>query len=166
MVLFTIVLWLHVFSAIGWLGAAMVLAMVIGPGLQKLTPQSRGEFVVTVVPRYIRYSLAFAVLTLIFGIISVAVFTNGDFSMMSPSTTFGAYISAGALLAIVALVVGLGVAIPSANKMVKILKSTPAGTGAPPPELKTASDRMRIGSTVSMALLVIVTILMVAGATL
>ena len=41
MVLETIVLWLHILSAVGWLGAAMVFAMVVAPGLASVTPQIR-----------------------------------------------------------------------------------------------------------------------------
>lgn len=165
MVLLTIVLWLHVFSAIGWLGASMLFTMLIGPGLARISAQSRSEFFVTVGPGYIRYSVGFAILTLVFGIITLGVFTNGNFSMMSPSTSFGAYISGGVLLAIIAFAVGLGVAIPAASKMVRIFKSMPAGE-SPPPELQAATNRLRIGSTVSMTLLILVTIMMVAGATL
>jgi cobalamin biosynthesis protein CobD/CbiB len=76
------------------------------------------------------------------------------------------YISAGALLALVAFGIGVGVAIPAAYKVIKITKSMAGNTGTPAPELTAASKRMRIGSTVSMVILVLVTIFMVAGATL
>lgn len=166
LVLFTIVLWLHIISAIGWLGSVMLFSMIIGPGLAKLSPESRGDFVLTIVPKYVRYSVTFAVLTLIFGVSSLVVLANGNFSMMAPTTPFGMYISAGVLFALIAFAVGLGVAIPAANQSVKILKTIAVSSGPPPPELKAASDRMRMGSAITMVLLVLVTVMMVAGATL
>jgi len=144
----------------------MVFGMVVGPGLAKLSPQSRADFVLNIVPKYVRYIVAFAVVTLVFGIGSVIAFANGNYSVMSMSTAFGMYISVGALLALVAFGIGIGVAIPAANKLVKITKSMAGNAGPPPPELMAASKRMRIGSTVSMVILVFVTIFMVAGATL
>ena len=166
MFLFAIVLWIHIFGAIGWLGAAMVFVMIVAPGLAKLTPQSRAEFVLNVVPKYVRYTLIFAIVTLVFGISSVIVFANGNYSVMSMSTSFGMYISIGALLALVAFGLGAGVAIPSANKVVKITKSMSGNAGPPPPELIAASKKMRLGSALLMIVLVLVTIFMVAGATL
>ncbi len=144
----------------------MVFGMIVAPGLARLSPQSRADFVLNIVPKYVRYTVAFALVTLVFGIGSVIAFANGNFSVMSMSTAFGMYISAGAVLALVAFGIGVGVAIPAANKLVKITKSMAGNAGPPPPELMAASKRMRIGSTVSMVILVLVTIFMVAGATI
>jgi uncharacterized membrane protein len=166
MVLFTVVLWIHIIGAIGWLGAAMVFVMVVAPGLAKLTPTSRADFAMNVVPKYVRYSLIFAIVTIIFGIGSLIVFANGHSSVIAMSTPFGRYISAGAILAVVAFGLGIGVTIPSANKIVKITKSMVGNADPAPPELLAASKRMRLGSTMAMAVLVLVTIFMVAGATL
>ncbi len=143
----------------------MVFGMIVAPGLAKLSPETRSEFVLKVVPKYVRYILSFALFTLVFGVGSVFTFANGNLSIMSPSTSFGVYISAGALVALVAFAIGVGIVIPSANKMVKIVKGTTANPG-PSAELRIVSERMRLGSILTMILLIVVTILMVAAATL
>ena len=112
MVLFTVVLWAHIFSAIGWLGAAMVFGIIIGPSLAKLSPQARGEFMVKVMPRYLRYFEVFSAMTIIFGVITAAVLLNGDFSSISFSTPFGLYITIGAILALIVFAVSFSVILP------------------------------------------------------
>lgn len=164
MILNTVVLWVHIFGAIGWLGSAMVFGMVIGPTLPKLSGPARGEFFMKVAPSYIRYVEVFSIVTLVFGVAMVAVLANGNFSIMSPSTSFGLYISIGALLALVAMGVALAVIIPSAHRMVKITESMMKNPGPPPPELAAAANRLKVGSTAGMVLLILVTIFMVAGA--
>ena len=166
MVLNSVVLWIHIFGAIGWLGAVMVFAMVVGPSLPRLSGSTRVEFSAKVLPRYARYIEIFSVITLIFGVATVAVITDGNFSMMSPSTPFGIYISIGAVLSLVPLGLVFAVVIPSAHKiagMSEMLMKTP---GPPPAALAAASRRLRMGSMAGMVLLILVTIFMVAGATL
>ena len=165
MVLTTIVLWIHIFGAIGWLGAAMVFGMVIGPSLPKLSPQARAELLIKIIPRFARYIVVFAVLTLAFGVITATVILNGDFSV-SLSTPFGLYISIGAALALVVAVIALGVVLPTISKIVKMTESLAKSPGPPPPELIAASNRLRMGSLVALVFLILVTMFMVAGATL
>jgi len=165
-VLSAIVLWAHIFGAIGWLGAAMVFGMVIGPSLLKLSPPARGEFFVKVVPNFARYIEIFSILTVVFGVAMVAVLADGNTSIMSLSTSFGLYISIGAVLSLVAIGIALGVILPTTHKMVKIAESMMKSPGPPPPELAVAAKRLRVSSTIGMVLLIIVTMFMVAGATL
>jgi uncharacterized membrane protein len=166
MILNTVVLWVHIFGAIGWLGAAMVFGMVIGPSLGKLSPTARGEFMVKVAPRYARYIEAFSILTLVFGVAMVAVLADGNTSILSWSTAFGFYISIGAALALVAEILAFVVILPATHKIVNISEALAKNPGPPPPELMVASKRLRVGSTLGMVLLILVTIFMVAGATL
>lgn len=166
MVLETIVLWLHILSAVGWLGAAMVFAMVVGPGLASVTPQTRAEFFAKVVPRYVRYVVAFSLATLVFGVATVLVIVNGDFSVMSPSTSFGLYISSGAVLALVAAALGIGVVSPTAVKMSRLAASMVANPGPPPAEFGALARRLRLSSTAAMVVLMLVVLFMVAAATL
>lgn len=166
MVLETVVLWLHIVSAVGWLGAAMVFAMVVAPALATVSPQTRLEFFEKVVPRYVRYVVVFSLATLLFGVATVLVIVNGDYSMMSMSTSFGLYVSTGALLALVAAALGLGVVSPTALKMSRLAKSLVANPGPPPPEFMALGKRLRLASTSAMLVLVLVVLLMVAAATL
>lgn len=165
MILDTVVLWVHIFGAIGWLGAAMVFGMVIGPSLPKLSPGTRAEFMVKVTPKYVRYVEILSVITLVFGVAMVAVLADGNFSIMSPSTPFGLYISTGAILALVAEALAFTVIVPSAHKIVKLTEVMMKNPGPPSPELIAAGKRLRIGSVIGMILLILVTVFMVAGAT-
>ncbi len=166
MITFTVVLWVHIIGAIGWLGAAMVFALVIGPSLQTLSPQTRLEFVIKVLPKFLRYIEAFSILTVIFGLLAIAALFNGDLSEFSLSTPLGLYISIGAVLAVVAIGLAMAVLVPTARKLISISEGLTKTPGPPPPELMAASQRLRVTSIAGLAILVLVTIFMVAGATL
>jgi len=165
MILDSVVLWAHIFGAIGWLGAGMVFAIVIGPSLARMSPQSRIEFFAKVMPKYVNYIRAFVIITILFGVAMVAVLANGDYSIMSPSTSFGLFISAGALLALVTVAVAMSVTLPAATKISKISQTLLEKPGPPPPEMATLGKRLRLSSTAALVMLILVTILMVAGAT-
>ncbi|MGA2666257.1 MAG: hypothetical protein ABSF83_15070 [Nitrososphaerales archaeon] len=166
MILNTVVLWAHVFGAIGWLGAALVFAIVLGPALPRLSAQARLEFLATVLPRYIRYIRMFAVVTVVFGVATVLVIADGDYSVLSPSTPFGLYVSAGALLALAVVGLAFGVILPTASRIAGMSGALLKAPGPPPPELLAASERLRKGSMAGLVLLMVVTVLMVASATL
>lgn len=59
--------WLHVAFAIGWMGAMMFFDMVLGSLLGRLTPPTRSELLVRLMPKALRYFTAFALLTLLAG---------------------------------------------------------------------------------------------------
>jgi len=159
-------LWLHIVSAVGWLGAAMVFAMLIGPTLPSLTPAARGELIVKLVPKYIRYAEIFTFITPIFGLALALYITHGSFSIFAPSTTFGLYISIGALLSVVAWVIGFGLVAPTGHKIVLLTKDLIKNPGAPPPpELQKASVRLRMASTAGLVVLLIIVGCMVVAAT-
>lgn len=165
MILTTVVQWVHIFGAIGWLGGAMVFGIVIGPAMEKFSAPTRGEFVVRVVPRFVRFIETFSILTVVFGILTVAAYANGDYSIMSLSNSFGLYISIGAVLAVVAIGIAMGVIVPATHKIVKITESLMKSPAQPPPELMVASKRLKFGSLSAMVILIAVTVLMVAAAT-
>ncbi|MDA4132042.1 MAG: hypothetical protein OK454_02815 [Thaumarchaeota archaeon] len=165
MILNTVVLWAHIFGVIGWMGAAMVFGLVIGPALGKASPQARAEFFAKIVPRYLTYIEVFSIITVVFGVAMVAVLADGDFSIMSPTTTFGFCISAGAILALVAIGMAMGVIVPTAKKMSKIAQTMLEKPGPPPPEMASLSKRLKTSTTAALGLLVVVTVLMVAAAT-
>jgi uncharacterized membrane protein len=143
-VAFAVLLWLHVFGAIGWLGAVMVFGMLIGPILPTLTPASRGELTVKLFPKYIRYSQIFTLITPIFGVGLALQLGNGSFSVFSPNTNLGLFISIGALLSIVAWVIVFAVLSPTARKIVRLTQEMMKNPGPPQPELLGASKRLRM----------------------
>ena len=164
MVLNTVLTWIHVFSAVGWLGAALLFGMLIGPLMPKLSPATRSELILKLFPKYLPYVQSFAVSTLIFGAVLAVVSTNGNLSIYAPTNLYGFYISIGVGLALVSAVFGFGLAIPSAKKILKLTREMTATPGPPPPEMAKASRRLRIGSTTTMVLLIVVLVFMVAAA--
>lgn len=142
-----------------------MFSAVIGPGLARLSAPSRGEFFVKVAPNYVKFVEIFSGLTLVFGVAMVAVLSSGGGDIMSPSTSTGLYITVGAVLALVAIILAYTLIIPSAKKMVKIAEAMMKAPGPPPPELGIAARRLRMGTVTATVLLLVVTALMVAAAT-
>ena len=143
----------------------MIFALVIGPSVAKMSPQGRTEFFAKVVPRFLRYIEVFSIITVLAGVAMVAVLANGDFSILSPATSFGLLISAGALLALVAIGLAMAVIVPTARKMSAISQGMMEKPGPPPPELPALANRLKQSSGAALVLLIVVTILMVGAAT-
>ena len=163
---FTVLLWLHIVSAIGWLGAAMVFAMLIGPTLPTLSPSSRGELIVKLLPKYIRYAEIFTFITPVFGLALALYITQGNWSIFSPNTYFGLYLSIGALLSLIAWVIGFGLVAPTGRKVVKYTTDMMKNPGGPPPAgLQRASKRLRIASATGLVVLLLIVVCMVVAAT-
>jgi len=163
LVITPLLLWFHIFAAVGWLGAAMVFGMLIGPTIGTLTPGARAEVVLKLFPKYVRYAKAFGLITVIFGLALVLDIGNGDMSVFSPSTSFGLYITTGAVLALVAVVMAFAVISPSANRVCRLTEEMVKNSSPPSPELSKAATRLRVSSLVGLAVLVLVLVFMVAG---
>ena len=69
--------WVHIFASIGWMGAAMILVMVISPLMKHLSPQTRSELVVKMYPRLTRYVTTFATIALISGFLLAYTMAGG-----------------------------------------------------------------------------------------
>jgi uncharacterized membrane protein len=165
MTLSGILAWFHILGAIGWVGAAMFFAIVVGPLLGKLTPGTRGELILKLFPRFVRYIAAFGTLTLVMGVALAFSVTDGNIGLLSPTASpAGMYITAGAILALVAIGIATGVVIPTANRIVQILQSMAQNPGPPPPELAKATNRLRRGAMTALVLLLVVLVFMVAAA--
>ncbi len=164
MLLNAVVAWLHILGAVGWLGTAMLFGIVLGPTLAKLSPSARSELVIKLFPRFLPYLQGFASFTLLMGVALALVVAQGDYSIYAPTHPFGLYISVGAGLSLVSLIVALGVVVPSARKVLAMTKGLAEKPGAPPNELMKASMRMKSGATVVLIVLLIVLAFMVAAA--
>lgn len=158
MLLFSVLLWLHIFSAVGWLGAAMLFGMVIGPTIGEMSPGTRAEIVVKIFPRFLRYVTIFALMTVAFGLALVA-----DLGVDFFSTTDGSYIKVGAGLALIAVIVAVVVIAPATRKMYKLTEEMLKNSTPPTPELAKVAGRLRIGATTGLVLLILTLIFMVAG---
>ncbi len=161
-----VLFWLHIFSAIGWMGAAMVFGMVVAPLLPSFNPATRGEVVLKLFPKYIRYTEIFSLMAVIFGAILALAMAGGDFAMFSPTTTFGLFITIGATLAIITFGLGIGVIAPSAHRLVRLTESAVKNPGPPSPDLLKTTGRLKTTATIGLVLLILVLVFMVAAAEL
>jgi len=154
----------HVLSAIGWLGAGLLSGFVIGPGLQRLSPTSRLEFIVKIIPRMLNYMRGMIAGTFIFGLLLLYFRFDGNFSVLSPSTVLGATLSAGIGIAVVTAVFAFAFVYPAFGHMVSIADGMLKNGGQPqPPEMAKYANRARIGSIAAALLLVIVAAMMVTS---
>jgi uncharacterized membrane protein len=166
---FAVLLWLHIVSAVGWLGATMVFAMLIGPTLPSLTPAARSELVVKLLPKYIRYAEIFTFITPIFGLTLALYISHGSWSVFNPAVygNLGLYLSIGALLSLVAWAISFGLVAPAGRRVVWFHKQMMKNPAAPPPAgLQRASTRLRIASATGLVVLLVIVVCMVAAATL
>ncbi len=63
----TIFAYLHVISAMAWLGGGLLFVSTLAPSTRRMTPAASLEFLATAVPRMTRYFFMAATSTVIFG---------------------------------------------------------------------------------------------------
>ena len=123
--------WMHIVSAIGWMGSTIFFTMVVAPMMRDLSPQTRSEFSIKMTPKFSRFVSIFAILTIVFGFALVLNLTQGNLAALAPTTIWGTGMTGGMTLTIIGIVLGFGVAIPTSNKMVKLareMQSNPQST--------------------------------------
>ncbi len=159
--------WVHIFASIGWMGAAMILVMVISPLMKHLSPQTRSELVLKMYPRLTRYVAAFATIALISGFVLAQSMAGGNHGVFSPSNVWGSRIIISLILATVAYLVAIGVVVRSSNAMLKLIvnmkKNPDEGTHN---KLIALQKRLRFGGTTVLFLLLLTLVFMVAAARL
>jgi len=157
-----ILLWFHVLSAATWFGAVVLFAMVVGPTIGDFTPATSGEVVVKLLPKYLRFLLICTILTPILGLIT-ALYPNWSFSIFSSSTSYGMYLSVGAVLSLVTWLVTFAVIYPTGRKIVAITKEMTKNQSPPPQALSKLAMRLKISSGIGLVLLVGILVCMVAA---
>jgi len=160
-----VLLWLHVFSAASWFGAVMLFAMVVGPTIGDFTPTTSAEVVVKMLPKYLRFVAIVTILTPVLGLITLLASSNGSFSVFTSNTTFGAYMSAGAILSLVSWLVVFGVVYPTGRRIVRITEDFVKNQSPQPPGLPKLAMRLKISSGIGLALLIAILVCMVAATT-
>lgn len=141
----------------------MFTALALGPNVSKMSAGSAREFNAKVLPKLVNFMQASIGSTIIFGLLLLYFFSNGDFSWLS-ATIQGNEVSAGMVLAFATAVIAWGFTIPPFKRVSK-LSAAVAGDGpqAPPPEMMAYAKRARLGSTVGVVLLLIALATMVAA---
>lgn len=164
-ILVTVLAFAHVFSAICYLGGAIVFGLVIGPQLPKLAPPMSNEFFAKIGPPWVRFTEVFAGATVLFGVLLLGAMIQGDFSLLSPSTTWGLGITAGTTTGLLAFLVGVIWVTPSAKRVVGHAQGLLASPGQPPPEMLRAVGTLKSASVMGLVLLVVTVAFMVIAAT-
>ncbi len=151
----TILAYLHIISAMGWLGGATLFVSVVGPGLRSLSPTARIEFLSKIGPGATRFFIGSSTATIVFGL----------GLLFSFSGAFSTTMTAGLALGLIAYLDAILVAIPALRKADHLAKEMLASgqAGPPSPELAKALKRGGIGVATVVVLLVITLMFMVAA---
>ncbi len=160
-----IVTWFHIISVIGWSGAALTFFVSVKPSLTKFSPQANGEFVLKMLPRFVRSVQVFTVLTLTFGPLLALSMADGppnEFNLISPWSIF---VTSGASTGITMFFVVFLLLTPAAKGLGRIVMQMQQNPQQPPPaELKVFQKRLAIGAPLSVILLLLAEVFMVAAA--
>lgn len=153
-VVVTIFAYLHILSAISWLGAALLFTSTLAPGIRKMSTTAYLEFMSALVPRMSRYFTMAATSTVIFGPFLLATIPN-----------FSPLLQVGILTGLAAYVEVL-LEIPTFRKIAKLARDLKqAGHSGPlPAEFEKALRKGRNGTIITVALLLTTLVFMVYSA--
>jgi uncharacterized membrane protein len=161
---FLVLLILHVGSIIAWMGGAALFVSVLTPALRKMSPASRGEFVVSVIPSYMRFIGGSSIAAAVAGLALYAYITQVATSL-APSGSGAIYIQIGAVVTLIVLVIAFGVLIPTSRKLVGLLKqAAPGGDSAISARVGSLQKRLGMAARLGVFLLAVTFILMIVGA--
>lgn len=167
MIITAVLAWLHVFSAILWLGGGVMFGFVIAPYLAKLSPPGPAEFFVKIVPRVSVFFRVVAGTTILFGLLLfIAGVENGDFPSYSLSSAWGIGITIGMVFGILAFLNSEFVAQPPLKKAMKMFNEllAPGHQGPPSPDLPATLKRAALTARITVFLLILAMSFMIAAA--
>src|SRR6266487_3404280 len=160
---FLVLVVLHVGSIIAWMGGATVFVSI-------LTPASRGEFVLSVIPPYMRFIGGSSIAAAVAGLALYAYITQVATSL-APSNSGLIYIQLGAVVTLIVLLIAFGVLIPTSRKLVGLLKQSqnqaaPGGDAAMSAQAGNLQKRLGVAARLGVFLLAVTFILMIVGASI
>ncbi len=150
-VVITIFAYLHIISAMGWLGGGVLFVSTLAPATGKMSERARLEFLATAVPRLSWYFFVVATSTIVFGP-----------SLLVTIPDFSPYLWAGIVTGLAAYLVML-FDFRLFGRISRTAKELVSGgqTGAPPPEFLRALREGRISTILTVLLLVVTLMFMV-----
>ena len=164
-VLIDVLTYLHVLSAIGWLGGALLFLLVIGPLLPRFAPATRRELILSLLPRLASYLTMFGFATIVFGFALAGAVIYDGLDTFDPSQTWGLALTIGILLALLAALEGGLLTRRRLLRLVAMSRDAPTRPDAVPnPEMLVLMGRIRQGAVVTVALLLTALGTMVAAA--
>jgi uncharacterized membrane protein len=167
---FLVLLVLHVGSIIAWMGGATLFVSVLTPALRRMSPAARGEFVVSVIPSYMRFIGGSSIAAAVAGLALYAYITQVVTSL-APSKSGLVYIQAGAVVTVIVLVIAFGVLIPTSRRLVGLLKQSqkqamPGNDSAMSAQVGSLQKRLGMAARLGVLLLALTFILMIVGASI
>ena len=167
---FLVLLVLHVGSIIAWMGGATLFVSVLTPALRRMSPAARGEFVVSVIPSYMRFIGGSSIAAAVAGLALYAYITQVVTSL-APSNSGLVYIQTGAVVTVIVLVIAFGVLIPTSRKLVGLLKQSqkqgmPGNDSAMSAQVGSLQKRLGMAARLGVFLLALTFILMIVGASI
>jgi len=165
---FVVLLLLHVGSIIAWMGGATLFVSVLAPSLRRMSPASRGEFTVSVLPSYMRFIGGSSIVAAVAGLALYAYITQVATSF-APSSSGLIYIQIGAIVTLIVLLIGF--LIPTSRKLVELLKQAqkqvaPGGDAVTSAQAANLQKRLGMTARLGVFLLALTFILMIVGASI
>ncbi len=168
-VVFLVLLVLHVGSIIAWMGGATLFVSVLTPALRRMSPAARGEFVLSVIPSYMRFIGGSSIAAAVAGLALYAYITQVATSL-APSSSGLIYVQIGAVVTLIVLLIAFGVLIPTSRKLVELLKpqkqAAPGGDSAMSAQVAGLQKKLGMAARFGVLLLALTFILMIVGASI
>ena len=150
---------LHIVTAMGWLGGVIFFLSAIGPGVRAFTPPALLEFLTKVGPKQVSFFAGVATGTIAFGLALLFAAFGTDYS------SWPNYIEAGFGFGLIAYLIAVLVTIPTVRKLSGIARQLMSGpAGPPPPELSKLLKRANIATLAVALLLLLALVFMVSSA--
>lgn len=110
---------LHIFSAVMWVGGIFLWGMLVAPGLTKRLPLQPGGLAFgDLYPRYVRYSVLAGVLTVVTGLWTMGLIVGwSNYFAAFQGSTYGIALGVSLVLALAMLALGFGVLVPAVEKL-------------------------------------------------
>ena len=165
-VIFLALLFIHIGTIVLWMGASILMVSVLGPGMMKLSPTTRSEFMKIIGPRFVNYVIRTATVAIVAGLVLYAYITQVSPSL-APTTSGTPWIGIGILFGLIAYAIGLAFVVRLNRKVFKLLANVPApaaGAGGPSPELQALQKRIAMTSGITALFLFLALLSMVVGA--
>lgn len=146
-----VVRYVHIFSAVMWLGATMLFSMLIAPRvLRDGPPAIRRPFLEAVLGPLTRYFGIAAGLTMLSGFVLIGQlygYANVGDAFQLKANGYGTALGIGVTSAILMAIVGFGVVSRTGAKILATMQAMPAGA---PPSPEKQAEMMAMGKRLGM----------------
>ena len=168
-IIFLALLFIHIGSIVLWMGASVLMVSILGPGMSRLSPSTRSEFMKILGPRYVNYVIRNATLAIVAGLILYAYiqFIAPASSSLGLTSAQMPWISIGILFGLIAYIIGLVFVVRLNRKLFKLIDKAPGppdGAGGPAPDVLALQRKIAMSSGISVLFLVLALLSMVVGA--